>query len=157
MGKTIKLNDVGNAGSGFDGSMGGGTMGQAMAQLSKDNAFGRGQNLNAYLGTIATGILASMIAPKAGMLRKLTVNAAVAGSAGTTVVQVQKNGVLMAGGTVTVDNADPDNVAKSSADLAVAFAAGDLIQLVVTTAPTGGTGLTATALLEADDNVLSIS
>lgn len=102
-------------------------------------------SLSAYQATVATATLASMVAPSSGRLNNLRTAVATCGSAGATTVQVQVNGTSK--GELTTDNADADGIKKSVA-IDQAIVAGDLIQIVVTAAPTGGVGLTATTTLQ---------
>lgn len=160
MALALKLKKLmGEAGAGLDDSNGGfANLYKVLKQLVTDVAFGRGQDVSAYQGTIATGILTAMVAPKAGVLKKFSTFVAVCGSAGATTVRVLKNGVAVAALDLTTDNADPDATAKT-VDLgtaAVAVAAGDLLQLSVSAAPTGGTGLSATLVIEPDTNSLTV-
>jgi hypothetical protein len=73
----------------------------------------------------------------------------VAGTAGTTTVVVQRNGVAVPGATVSIANtaADPSPVGSAGPTAVTDFAVGDLISLVVTAAPTAGTGLSVQAVL----------
>jgi hypothetical protein len=111
---------------------------QALAQ-------GPAGQLSAYQATIATATIASMVAAAAGKITGLRTAVAVCGTGGSTTVQCQLNGVSV--GELTTANDDADGT-KSSLALDVDVAEGDLIQLVVTAAPTAGTGLTATAKLQ---------
>lgn len=108
----------------------------------------------AQAGTIATATLDEIIAPQAmDVLIRLEARVAVCGTAGSTVLQVQKNGTLITGATLTFDNADADPTQLNTSVLAVSLAAGDRLTLAVTTAPTAGTGLSASckvALLEVE-------
>jgi hypothetical protein len=107
-----------------------------------------GTPLTAYQATIATATLNGIVLDKPHKLTNLRTAVAVCGTANSTTVQVHKNGVSQ--GELTTANDDADGT-KSSLDLDVDCVAGDLIQLVVSAAPTGGTGLTATAKLEPVD------
>jgi hypothetical protein len=101
--------------------------------------------LNAYQATIAAATLNGIVACGAGKIVGLRTSVAVCGSADSTTVQVQKNGTSV--GELTTGNAEADGIKKSLA-IDVDIVAGDLIQLVVTAAPTGGTGLTVSAKLQ---------
>jgi hypothetical protein len=129
---------LGNAGAGLDDSMGFDNLYDVLKALAEV----AGDHLHAYQDTIATATIASMIADKAGTLTSFRIAAATTGTANDTDVQVQVNGVNKQ--ELTIDNTDADGT-KKSATLAVAIAAGDLIELVVTAAPTAGAGLTASA------------
>jgi hypothetical protein len=100
-----------------------------------------GTHLSAYQGTIATAILTGMVIDKATKLVSLRTAVAVCGTAGATSVRVRVNGTLV-GATATTDNAAADGT-KTQVDQDIDLVAGDLVQLEVTAAPTGGTGLTA--------------
>lgn len=99
-----------------------------------------GEKLHAYQATIATATIGGMVCDKAGTLTILRTSVGVCGTAGDTDVQVHLNGVSQ--GELTTDNADADGIKKSLA-FAVTVAAGDLIEIVVTAAPTAGSDLVA--------------
>src|SRR4029078_2243847 len=90
---------------------------------------------------IATGIVASGFTTKATRIRKVWARAAVCGSAGATNVQVLVNGTVQASCTLNIDNADTDGVLKTATP-DVAVPAGARIDINISAAPTGGTGLT---------------
>ena len=100
-------------------------------------------NLDGFQGTIATGIIASKVATKPMKLQGLLASAATAGTAGNTVLQVHVNGVSQ--GSVTLDSGLADPVASRSVPLDVDINVGDVISLVVSTAPTAGANLSASA------------
>ena len=131
---------MGEAGAGFDDSMGFNNLYDVLVALAEV----AGEKMHAYQDTIATATIASMIADKAGTLSSFRIAAATTGTAGDTDVQVQLNGVSQQ--ELTIDNTDADGT-KKSATLSVAVAAGDLVELVVTAAPTAGAGLTASATI----------
>lgn len=108
-------------------------------------AQGPAGQLNAYQATIATATLDGIIACAAGKITGLRTSVATCGTAGDTTVQIQKNGTSV--GELTTGNAEADGIKKSLA-LDVDVVAGDLLQLVVTAAPTGGVGLTVSAKLQ---------
>jgi hypothetical protein len=101
--------------------------------------------LDAHQPTVATGVIGATIIDKDTILTGLRTALAVCGSVGDTTVIVRKNGVAVTGATLTTNNAEADGTKKATAALSVECVAGDLIELVVTVAPTGGTGLTARA------------
>ena len=115
----------------------------AMAEL--------GAPLSFFQATLATGIIASMIAPVDGKLDDLVANLGTTGTAGNTSVQALINGALK-GGPVAIANTDADGITKTAiAD--AEFVKGDLIQLQVTLIPTAGADLTASLGIKAVDVV----
>lgn len=159
MALTLKLKKLlGEAGAGLDDSNGGFTrLYSVLKQLVTDAAYGRQQPVSAYLGTIATGILTSYIAPSAGYMKKFSTVVAVCGSSGDTTVRVLKNGTAVAAFDLTTANADADGTAKTvTVASPVAVAVGDLIQLQVSAAAGSATGLSATLLIEPDLNSLTV-
>jgi hypothetical protein len=100
--------------------------------------------LTAHQPTVATAVIGAMVADGPSTLTGFRTALAVCGTVGDTTVIVRRNGVAVPGATLTTNNADADGTKKAVA-LDVDVAEGDLIELVVTVAPTGGTGLTATA------------
>lgn len=135
--KTLKKL-LGDAGAGLDESGGLDTLHDVLANMAK------GMGVNAFQGTIATGIIGGMICNQAGKLVNLRTSVGTCGSADATVVQVHKNGVSQ--GSLSTDNAEADGT-KKSLDLNVSVAVGDLITLVVSAAPTGGANLVASAIV----------
>jgi hypothetical protein len=103
-------------------------------------------SISAQQATIATAILAGVVLNKSHKLSNLRIAVGTTGTAGSTTVQVHKNGVSQ--GELTVANTEADGTKKSLA-LDVDCVAGDLIQLVVSAAPTAGANLTAMAALGA--------
>jgi hypothetical protein len=94
--------------------------------------------------TVATGVIGGRIMRAKGLLRGVSAKLLVCGTAGATTVQVRKNGV--SAGEVTIDNADPDGTMKTvGINPAVTLAAGDMVDLNVSAAPTAGSGLAAFA------------
>ncbi len=137
---------LGEAGAGIDASSGGLSKGR-LYDVLKELAENPPEKLTAYLGTIATGILAGIVCKKATRLRSLDTNIAVCGYSGTTTVQVLINGVLAhASAVLSTGNAEADGISKSVA-LDVAVPAGALVQINVSAAGGSATGLTATARL----------
>ena len=132
---------VGEAGAGHDKSHGSDTIYDVFKALAEAS----GEVLPAYQVTVAAATIASLIADKATTLAAFNVAVATTGTAGATTVQAQVNGSMVS--ELTVDNTDADGT-KVSATPAQAIAAGDLVELVVTAAPTAGAGLTATARLK---------
>lgn len=108
----------------------------------KELAEGASEILTAYQANVATGILTSFVVQRDSTLRGLAISLAVCGTAGSTTVQVRVNGVSQ--GDLTIANTDADPTYKVlSLDLNVNV--GDVIDINVSAAPTGGTGLSATA------------
>lgn len=98
--------------------------------------------------TIAAATIAGTVLNKPGKLSNLRTAVGTTGTAGATTVQVHLNGVSQ--GELTTDNTDADGIVKSL-DLDVDCVAGDLIELVVSAAPTGGVNLTATLSIDSVD------
>lgn len=101
-----------------------------------------GAALNAYQATVATAIIGGHVVDKPSKLRNFRIDVGTTGTAGSTVVEVNVNGTQK--GELTVDNADADGTGKS-VDLDVDLVAGDVVTIEVTTAPTAGANLVATA------------
>lgn len=137
---------VGEAGAGLDNSHSP-RNGARVYDVLKQLALGK-PLVNAYVpGTIATGVLARTPITAPDTLRELVVRIDVCGSAGQTVVQARLNGVLVANGALTVDNAavDPTQVkiALGANGAGVDVKDGDIVDINVSVAPTAGTGLSA--------------
>lgn len=98
--------------------------------------------VTAYQAVVATGIIGSIVVQRASTLRSLSASLAVCGTAGSTTLQVRVNGTSK--GSLSWANTDPDPSYKTLS-LDINVAAGDVVDLNVSAAPTGGTGLTATA------------
>jgi len=109
------------------------------------------KDVSAYQATIATATIASFINDRARTLKEFAISAATTGTAGDTDVQIQVAGVNKK--ELTIDNTDADGILVSDKTLDVAVAADVLVEIVVTAAPTGGAGLTASAVLAADITV----
>lgn len=107
------------------------------------------QPLDGQQAAIAAATLSGFIAQRALRLRGLRGRIAVCGDAGTTTVQVHRNGVLISGATVSVANTAADPTSFSVA-VDAAIAPGDAITLVVTAAATNATGLVASAYIVRD-------
>lgn len=149
---------LGDAGAGMDQSHGSNRLYDVLKQLVSDMQAARQTVVSAYLETIATGIIATRHAPKAGFLKKFTTTINVCGSSGNTTVRVLKNGAAVASLDLTTANTDPDPTTKT-VDLgaaAVAVAAGDLIQIQISAAAGSATGLSATLVIEPDMNTLTV-
>lgn len=133
---------MGEAGAGLDDSTGKDNLYDVLKALAE----GAGQSLTAYQATIATATIAALVADSAFKIRSLRVAVGTTGSAGATTLQVHLNGASQ--GELTVDNTDADGT-KASLSLNVDVVAGDLLELVVSAAPTSGADLAATARLSA--------
>lgn len=97
-------------------------------------------SLNGRQDTIAAGTLAGTLVNGPGKITGLRTSVGTTGTAGDTVVGVNVGGVSK--GTLTTANTEADGT-KKSAVLDVDVVAGDLVELVVSTVPTGGADLTA--------------
>jgi hypothetical protein len=152
MGLTILKKYLGEAGAGLDNSHDPGPGVKKSRLLDVLSALCLGKPLiNAHLAVIATGILARAVITGPDTLRELSCRIDVCGSAGNTVVQVRVNTVVIT--SLTIDNAAVDptqvkislpNVAGGTNTLGFDVKDGDIVDLNVSAAPTGGTGLTAT-------------
>lgn len=123
-----------------DKSMGLDTLYDVLKALAERSA-----SLTAYQATVATATLNGVVLDKPHKLTGLRTAVDVCGTAGSTTVQVHKNGVSQ--GELTTANTEDDGT-KKSLELDVDCVAGDVIKLVVSAAPTAGTGLTGSAVLE---------
>lgn len=101
-----------------------------------------GEKVNAYQASISTATIGGMVCDKAGTLTNLRTSIGTCGTANSTTVQVHVNGVSKGELTTAHDATDGT---KKSLDLEVAVSAGDLIELVVSAAPTDGSDLVASA------------
>lgn len=102
-------------------------------------------SLNGRQDTIATGTLAGTVASGPGKLSGLRSSVGTTGTAGDTVAGVNVNGVSK--GTLTTSNTEADGT-KKSLSLDVDLVAGDLVEIVVSTAPTAGANLTVSAFFQ---------
>lgn len=138
MSNSVLKQRLGDAGAGLDSSFDGqNRLYDNLKSLSE-----LGYSLDVYQTTIATATIASKVVNTACKLTNFRTSVAVCGTADSTVVEVQVNGVEITAATTTIANDDADGV-KSSVDLNVTLAAGDLVEIVVSAAPTAGSGLTA--------------
>lgn len=131
---------IGDAGSGMDKSHGG----DRLYDVLKAIAEALSQLLTAHQATIATATLSGLVVDKATKLIGLRTEVGVCGTADDTTVQVHLNGVSQ--GELTTGNAEADGTKKSLV-LDVDLVAGDVVELVVSAAPTAGDTLNATAIL----------
>jgi len=129
---------VGEAGAGLDESNGS----NRLYDVLKAFAEALSEMVSAHQATIATATIASVVVDKPTRLDSLRTAIGTTGTADSTTVQVHKNGVSQ--GELTTANTEADGTEKS-ATLAVDLVAGDLVELVVSAAPTGGAALAATA------------
>lgn len=112
------------------------------------------KDLNGHQDTIATATIAGMLVKRAGKLTGLRTSVGTTGTAGSTTVQVHKNGSAVTGAEATTANTEADGTKKAVAlSTAVALAAGDLVELVVSAAPTAGAALDATAEILPDIDI----
>lgn len=106
-------------------------------------ALAEGPNpLTAHQATIATAVLAGMVAYKPMKLKSFSAAVATCGTDGSTVVELNQNGTAVA--SITIANDDADGTV-THVDLDLDVAKGDVLEIEVATAPTGGSGLNATA------------
>ena len=127
---------VGDAAAGLDNSHSP-RNGSRLYDVLKQLALGK-PLLSVMQATIATGVLARIPITAPDTLRELSVRVDVCGSAGATTVQARVNTIVV--GTLTVDNAATDPTQVKLA-LAVDLKDGDIVDINVSAAPTGGTGL----------------
>lgn len=148
---TITLKkDLGKAGA-FLGDESGGYVDQRLYDVLKELALGAGMDLDGFQATIATATIAAKVMKRAGILKGLRTAVGTTGTAGATTVQVHVNGSAVTGAELTTDNTDADGIKKSVAlSTVVAVAAGDLVELVVSAAPTAGADLSASAEIGSD-------
>ena len=131
---------MGLGGAGLDDSHGEDNLHDVLKALAEV----AGEKLHAYQATIATAIIGGMVCDKAGTLTNLRTSVAVCGTATKTTVQVHLNGVSQ--GAIETEH-DATDGTKQTLALAVAVVAGDLIELVVSAAPTAGSDLIASATI----------
>lgn len=127
---------MGTGGAGLDDSIGYDNLHDVLKALAESS----GEHVNAYQATIATATIGAMVMHKAATLTSLRTAIATCGTAGSTTVQVHVNGVSK--GELTTANDETDGTKKAKA-LSVALVAGDLVEIVVSAAPTGGADLNA--------------
>jgi len=138
--KTLKQL-LGNAGAGIDESHGT----DRLYDILKAMLEGNSETISDIQATVATGLLAGIIADGEAKLVSLRVKVGTTGTAGATTIQILLNGASQ--GELTVDNTDTDGTEKSLA-LDVDITAGDVLQLNVSAAPTGGANMIASARLQ---------
>jgi len=128
---------MGEGGAGLDDSTGQDNLHDVLAAMAA-----AGRNLDAYQAAIAAATIGGCVADADGVLDNLRTLVGTCGTAGSTTAQVHVNGVSKGELTTAHDAADG---IKKSLDLNVAISAGDLIELVVSAAPTDGADLVASA------------
>lgn len=149
MAKTLKK-ILGEAGALLDDSTGFNNLYDLLVEF----AMGAGGNLDAHQDTIATATIGGKIVTRASKLVGLRTSVETCGTADTTTVQVHKNGSAVSGLELSTAHDDADGVKKSVAlTTAVTLAAGDLVELVVSAAPTAGSNLDATVEILPDITV----
>jgi hypothetical protein len=137
---------LGDAGAAFDQSNGGF---DRLYDVLKALAESVGaQSVSAQQAVVATATLGGMVVDTATKLKALAIAVGTTGTADSTTVQVHVNGVSK--GELSVANTEADGTYKTLA-LDLALAIGDLVELVVSAAPTGGADLTATARMAPED------
>ena len=141
--------DLGKAGA-FLGDESGGYAHQLLRDVLVELAQGSAGSVDAYQATIATAIIGGKLVNRAGKLKGLRTSVGTCGTANSTTVQVKVNGTSK-GELITAHDA-ADGI-KQSLALDVALAAGDLVTLVVSAAPTAGADLVASAVLTSDVTV----
>lgn len=100
-------------------------------------------------GAMSTGTKAQMLLDGPSAIRNIRARLGVCGTALATVVEVKKNGVVVA--SVSIDNAaaDPTQlVGLPTTDALAKCDAGDLIEIAVSAIGTGSTDLVATAHID---------
>jgi len=144
--------DLGKAGA-FLGDESGGYLNSALRDSLVEMALGP-RDLNGHQDTVATATIAGMLAKRAGFLTGLRTSVGTCGTADSTTVQVHKNGAAVTGLELSTAHDEADGTKKAVAlDTPVAIAAGDLVELVVSAAPTAGSALDATAEVMPDITV----
>jgi len=145
--------DLGKAGA-WLGETSGGYDNALLRDVLLELANGGGGDLSARQATVATATIGGLLVKRACKLTGLRTAVGTTGTAGSTTVQVHKNGVAVTGAEATTANTEADGTKKAVAlTTAVALAASDLVELVVSAAPTGGADLTATAEILPDVTV----
>ena len=98
--------------------------------------------LDAYQATIAAATIAARRCVRNEYVQGLSIQVGTTGSAGSTTVQVHRNGVAISGAELTIANTDANG---SNAELVIdqKFNAGDVMEIVVSAAPTAGADLIA--------------
>ena len=143
---TAKLRkDLGHAGR-LLGDESGGYQDQNLRDVLVALAGGAGAGLDAYQATIAAATIAAKVMTGAAKLNGLRTSVGTTGTAGDTTVQVHVNGTAVTGAEATTANTEADGTKKAVAlSTAVDLVAGDLVELVVSAAPTAGADLAASA------------
>jgi len=133
---------VGEAGAGSDASHSPSALPTKLYEILKQLCLGK-PLVSVIQPTIATGVLARIPITAPDTLRELSARVDVCGSAGSTVVEVRVNTVVV--GSLTFANTDPDpsqkKVTLGTGNAGVDVKDGDIVDINVSTAPTGGTGL----------------
>lgn len=145
---------LGEAGAGISDEMGGfDTLRDVLTGLANGLAQS-GEALNGRVATIATGVLNETLIDRAKRIKDFRIRVAVGGSAGQTDVQLRRTraGVTTVLATLTAVNTqtDPAEYELTTAQLAALadLAENDLVDLNVSAAPTGGTGLVGAVRFE---------
>jgi len=114
----------------------------------KAMAQGPANDLDGRQDTVATGIVSSRIASGDAKITGLKIRVGTTGTAGSTTVQVLKNGASQ--GSLTIANTEDDGTQKSL-DLDVDCVEDDYVEINVSAAPTGGANLIASVKMAAVD------
>jgi len=133
---------IGDAGAGMDESHGSDRLYGVLKALVENHS----ESLNAYQATIAAATISAMVVDAPCKLGRLRTSIGTTGTADSTTVQVHINGVSK--GELTTANTEADGTKKSTTALGTELAAGDLLELVVSAAPTGGVDLIASVKLQ---------
>lgn len=145
MSQVLLKQSIGDAGASVDASHSAAGVPSRLYDVLKQLCLGK-PLLAVVQPTIATGILARIPITAPDTLRELSARVDVCGTAGSTVLEVRVNTVVV--GSLTFANTDPDpsqkKVTLGTGNAGVDVKDGDIVDINVSTAPTGGTGLAAT-------------
>lgn len=109
-------------------------------------ALAEGPNaVTAYQATVAAAVLTGLVAYTAQKLKSFSIAVATTGTAGSTTVELNVNGVAVA--ELTIANTEADGTVKHTVPTDVDVEVGDIVTIEVTAAPTAGAGLVASASL----------
>jgi hypothetical protein len=141
MSRATLKRSLGEAGAFFDASNGADKLLDVLQALAASS----GETIGYSQATPSTGIKGALLCDTPTMLSNVYMKAAVCGTAGTTSIKVNVNGVQKA--TLSIGNAEADGTAKGLA-IGLKLEAGDLVELEVSAVGTGATGLSATVRLK---------
>jgi hypothetical protein len=142
MSQAVLKQSIGDGGAATDSSHsppgGPSRLYDVLKQLARPRPF-----ITAIQASVAVAVLARVPVTVPDTLRELSVRLDVCGTVGATTVQVRVNTVVV--GTVTIDNAAADpttsKVTLGTGGAGIDVKEGDLVDINVSAAPTGGTGL----------------